>query len=369
MANSVEVLSIVEEALCRGHAAVSPWTATIVMITPIIPAKVYLQLVDVPMVVLQASSRFAKASARALVRVMAAFQWTRQVLNLGYLMLGSAGCKRMHGAFAKIFREPGLAGRDGTWRIRFARKQIVLPLQQATFWLDWDSALSIVGNDIEIKQTYEALCADPQRRPELFFDIGANYGTHSLLFLCQGIHAVSMEPNSTCHDKFRQLCAANGVVAHIEHVALGASPGEATIVYPERDTWLGSSHPGMLEALANQQGLKRETVRVACLDDYRELAQGKKTLLKIDTEGNELAVLQGASRFLSGIAPDIIFESFAGPGREALFDLLQGCGYSLRNLPHTAPFSTGPLTRENFLNSQQANFIALRDDKIQASST
>ena len=40
--------------------------------------------------------------------------------------------------------------------------------------------VSIVGHDIEVKETYAALIAS-DHRPTLFLDVGANYGLHSIL--------------------------------------------------------------------------------------------------------------------------------------------------------------------------------------------
>ncbi|CAA9891487.1 conserved hypothetical protein [Candidatus Methylobacter favarea] len=77
-----------------------------------------------------------------------------------------------------------------------------MPLTSERFWLDWDTAVSITGHDIEIKQTYEALIGSSEP-PELFIDIGANYGTHSLLFLVHQIKTITFEPNASCHDFFQ----------------------------------------------------------------------------------------------------------------------------------------------------------------------
>jgi hypothetical protein len=73
---------------------------------------------------------------------------------------------------------------DGLWRLRFAGTQIVLPLRRESFWLDWGFALGVLGHDAEVKRTYEMLLLSD--RPDLFIDIGANYGTHSMLMAAAG---------------------------------------------------------------------------------------------------------------------------------------------------------------------------------------
>jgi hypothetical protein len=58
---------------------------------------------------------------------------------------------------------------------------------------DWGLSLLVAGHDVEIKETYRYLLEE--RKPKLFFDIGANYGTHSLIFLTHGVRTISFEPN------------------------------------------------------------------------------------------------------------------------------------------------------------------------------
>jgi hypothetical protein len=171
---------------------------------------------------------------------MAAFTWSRQGLNAAYLALTPCHRATFHEWFAKIFRNTSVQARDGNWTVVFAGKSILMPLVSESLWLDWDTAVSIVGHDIEIKQTYEALIGSSTTKPTLFIDIGANYGTHSLLFLVHGIKTMTFEPNSSCHGCFARLCELNHVTPTIEGVALGAYHGYVKLSYPKRDTWLGS---------------------------------------------------------------------------------------------------------------------------------
>jgi hypothetical protein len=65
-------------------------------------------------------------------------------------------------------------------------------------WLDWFLALATLGDDSTVKKTYAAIVSS-SRKPDLFLDVGANYGTHSLLFLAHGIRTWSFEPNARCY--------------------------------------------------------------------------------------------------------------------------------------------------------------------------
>lgn len=304
---------------------------------------------------MQAAKRFVKST----VKLAATFPSTRSVLNTMYRALGPSQKRRFHGSLSRIFREGSLRGRDGTWKVFFADKAIYMPLSSQSFWLDWDSAVSILGHDIEVKQTYETLLRSERAKPEVFIDIGANYGTHSLLFLVHEVDTISFEPNSECEKVFRALCDLNGVTPAIENVALGARSGRAEIAYPERDTWLGSTNPEIIRRLGRPDGLIRRQVVQKTLDDYLPVITGRSTLIKIDTEGNELAVLQGAVEVLRAVKPIVIFESHADDGsRRPIYEFLGCRGYSISTLPYDPARSLQPLTYERFASHRATNFVA-----------
>ena len=202
----------------------------------------------------------AKFLIQNSVRMTAASSWSRQILNAVYLKLTPSQRVLFHRAFAKIFRNNYTQGRDGNWKVVFANKSILMPLTSEHFWLNWDSAVSIVGHDIEVKRTYEALIGLPSKKPNLFIDIGANYGTHSLLFLVHGIRTITFEPNSLCHDYFRKMCKLNQVTPKLETVALGRSHGYVELAYPKRNTWLGSTNTETINKLSLSQELVIEKV-------------------------------------------------------------------------------------------------------------
>jgi FkbM family methyltransferase len=224
--------------------------------------------------------------------------------------------------------------------------------------LSWDTAISIVGHDIEIKQTYKALIESAECRPDLFLDIGANYGTHSLLFLACGIPTLTFEPNSSCHAYFLHACATNKVAPHIEHIALGAEKGEVRLVYPKRETWLGSTNAHVIAELEKEAELVTETVQQSPLDDYLSRMKSNRVLIKIDTEGNELSVLKGAEAVLREVRPRIIFESREESERAALFDFFEARGYELFALPWSPRTPRKPLTREGLCSHSEDNFMA-----------
>src|SRR4051794_6146166 len=124
--------------------------------------------------------RLINEAIRGSVRAAAANQFTRPLLNAVYDHLPLAGQEWIHGKFVKIFYGKHIEGR---WNLHFSNRSITVPLTRGTSWLDWTVALSILGHDIDVKRVYLSAITSPVDRPDLFIDIGANTGTHSILFL------------------------------------------------------------------------------------------------------------------------------------------------------------------------------------------
>lgn len=300
---------------------------------------------------------------RNSVRLIIAFSWSRRVLNAVYLQLTPYQRSLVHQKFHNIFRSSFVRGRNGIWKISFQKKSILMPLTSERFWLDWDSAVSIIGHEIEVKETYRALI-DSSEAPELFIDIGANYGTHSLLFLVHHIKTITFEPNASCHDCFKQICKLNGVTPQLETVALGERDGYAELSYPESATWMGSTDAEVTKKLASTRKLVTEKVEQKMLDDYFPQIEHNRTLIKIDTEGTELSVLRGAIKILQEIKPIIIFECWGDSERTELFNFICSQNYKIYHLPWKPMDKTQPLKPNQFIDSSSTNFVALAIAKL-----
>ena len=131
-----------------------------------------------------------RLALQSVLRFVVTNSVCRKCLNGVYRRLSWAKKRAFHGKFAKIFREHKSTIAGGSWTVEFADKLIEMPLRPEWLWLDWDSAVSICGHDVEVKETYSSLIQS-STRPEQFVDIGANYGTHSLLFLVHGIETIT----------------------------------------------------------------------------------------------------------------------------------------------------------------------------------
>jgi FkbM family methyltransferase len=130
-------------------------------------------------------------------------------------------------------------------------------------------------------------------------DVGANVGQWSRPFLdlaeSRGrLDDVDLHAFEPCPATFRQLAKALGnSLVSLQEVALSDHPGKATLYIAPENSGVNSLHdiPGRHTA--------EEDVAVTTLDGYAQQARlSWIDLLKIDAEGNDLAVLKGACGLL-----------------------------------------------------------------------
>src|SRR6185436_8462194 len=130
---------------------------------------------------------------RAMMRAAVANAVLRPVVNAAYAVLPLEQTAAFHSWFWDVFRDgrDGMSG--GSWTVSFCGRSIRLPLRPESAGLDWGLSTAILGHDVDIKQTYAALLRGPGR-PGLFIDVGSNFGTHSILFVANGIPTISLDP-------------------------------------------------------------------------------------------------------------------------------------------------------------------------------
>ena len=304
----------------------------------------------------------AKGFFQSLCRYAVVRTGLRNDLNRFYNRLNYKERVFFHYLFSDIFRNRPAPAIDARWQIRFNQKTIHLPLQTETLWLDWDLAVSIVGHDVEVKSFYERFI-NGMERPANFFDIGANYGTHSLLFLSQGCQAVTFEPNPECQPFFRRFLQLNSLQGRWEPVAVGEGRSNAELVFPKNDTWNGSLQKNYQQELAAYKDLISIQVPVISVDDYVSETNIWPDIIKIDTEGFELNVLKGARKTLEQSHPVIIFESNKPAERNDLFSLLAGLGFQVYDLEEFF-VRKEPLASQGFTISRQVNFVAVKENVL-----
>lgn len=241
---------------------------------------------------------------------------------------------------------------SGRWTVDVAGRRIILPLTR-DFPDAWPTAIGFHGYDPELHALYEVLLRGP-RPPRVVFDVGAHYGLHTLRFLVHGARVLAFEPNPDCHRWLRAWCAANGVACELEPVAVGEGAATVVLAVPEGDTCRASILPDVRARWRNAM-VHTVTVRQVALDDIVAERGLVPDLVKIDTEGAELAVLRGAADLLR-TAPTLVFESWRElEARRALWSMLDKHGYAVAAVDGSPP---QPLTRADFAEARATNFLA-----------
>lgn len=222
-------------------------------------------------------------------------------------------------------------------------------------WLDWDGALAVLGHDHEVKDFYSKIL-NSSLRPDLFVDVGANYGIHTALFLSAGVRALSFEPNPDCVPYFTELAEANEFTDFCwQGIAIGETRNEAKLIFRPMDTWLGAISLSD-SATSEQSGAHVVNVSVQALDDVPDIFG--RCLTKIDVEGHEIFVMRGGRKFFREKSLFVVFESNDGSCRGALFDEFVSLGYSVERVPVPAVERSIPLSRDGFIGAAGTNFVA-----------
>jgi FkbM family methyltransferase len=157
--------------------------------------------------------------------------------------------------------------------------------------------------------------------PRRILDVGAAIGYYTMMFheVWPEAEIWAIEPSSR---NFRYLMANTGHIPNVRHIPFAAGEGTYThtIAMPtvEQKTWQNNpgGNCGIMTLFGDSQ-LFREEVPV----------------VKIDTEGYETKVIEGAARLLSKSRPSLHVEfiksnqKLAGEGDHELQDLIQSFGY------------------------------------------
>jgi FkbM family methyltransferase len=163
---------------------------------------------------------------------------------------------------------------------------------------------------------------DPRR---LAIDIGANRGiwAHEMAKLCPSVWA--FEPNPKLYD-FLHRAAGPRVTCHA--IALSDSEGEAELMVPGADGRYSnqgaSLNPDKIAGAAHM----RVAVRTASLDALDPPPVG---FMKIDVEGHEQAVLEGARGVIARDRPVMIIEieeRHTGIDLDTALDFVESLGYT-----------------------------------------
>lgn len=146
-------------------------------------------------------------------------------------------------------------------------------------------------------------------------DVGANKGQFlTLASKCLAGRRFTIHSFEPSRSAYEQLCenAREHRHAVLNNCGLGREPGELKLFYNA----VGSELASLTKRRLDHYGIKMdlsETVKISTVDDYcREHRIERIGLLKIDVEGHELDVLNGAEKMFQKSAIDLVTFEFGG---------------------------------------------------------
>jgi len=184
---------------------------------------------------------------------------------------------------------------------------------------------------------------------DVFWDVGANVGYFSLVAGTALNHRgriIAFEPGKNAYARLAENLALNPY-RNIQAfpVAVTDQEGEA-VLHLAGD--IADSSASLYPAAQAQAG--QEVCRTVALDHFlREENLPPPDLIKLDAEGAELAVLQGAAGLINDSPPLFLIEMeeknlrAAGASKAAVAQFLTGCGYRAAHLSKGRWFATADL--------------------------
>ena len=164
-------------------------------------------------------------------------------------------------------------------------------------------------------------------------DVGANIGNHTLYLRSFVVdHVLAFEPNPAVLPALRDNVAAHVDRCTVVAKALGAAPAGGRIdLAPENAGNVAMARVVVEPASGDAHGDGGNVVVSTLdgeLDAWREAHPGVRPILvKIDVEGMELDVLEGARRLLGTLHPDLFVEAATPAHLAALVRHLEPYGY------------------------------------------
>lgn len=204
-------------------------------------------------------------------------------------------------------RYPGLAGAIGRawgrrigWRLPRGQRMII------------DSPLEVIQSQILYKGVYEPAITDllssVARQGSVFIDVGGNIGYYSTLMAYSGCTVHTFEPLPRLAARLRENIALNHLEPRVSiaNFALSSTEGAATLHVAIRED--DGSH-SLIEGV-EAPAFDKIQVKTLRLDTYIESRRVPRVdIIKIDVEGAESLVLDGAVKVLKDCRPVVVLES------------------------------------------------------------
>ena len=174
-------------------------------------------------------------------------------------------------------------------------------------------------------------------------DVGAYLGIFSIISAMSGARQViALEPNVFVLDSLRKNLEINGVDKTVQILSLGASneiSEVALLTMPNRPRSSGAfldleSKESIVydSGFRKYEGVRQNIVKVSTLDNVLAKECNDIEVIKIDVEGYEMFVIEGANRILREQQPSLIIEIVDSRQKAKMDSKLAEYGYSSGSL-------------------------------------
>jgi FkbM family methyltransferase len=222
---------------------------------------------------------------------------------------------------AQITRHVRFPGRERILRILFPPEYFRFKYEEKVVYYDKGLRLRCdLGSYIEWSIFFKGYYAPDLSlalkhfvKPGMFvIDVGANIGAYTLIFGKQvgpRGKVISVEPNPETYDRLLYNIEFNGLedTVKVFKIALSDKPGEGTLFVPEKN----HPHRGIASLQKYSDSLTTDfKVKIETLDGLaNKLNLPRIDFLKVDTDGSDAFVLEGARTTLQHFHPMIVFEA------------------------------------------------------------
>lgn len=181
---------------------------------------------------------------------------------------------------------------------------------------------------------YQALQTRVRLDGAVAWDVGAHFGYHSLALAAQGARVVAFEPNIINASRLQQNLARNPRLARLVKLRQEAlSDREGTLEFVQSvdleetssGSHLATATPPAAEAA--YESFLRTKVSCVRADKLVDSGEAPPAVIKVDVEGAELLVMEGANEMLRRHRPLLLVEVHHIRLMFHLRPLLEGCGY------------------------------------------
>lgn len=169
---------------------------------------------------------------------------------------------------------------------------------------------------------------------EVVYDVGASYGILSAMLARAGAEVHAFEANPDVIERHREFVECNGGGVVTQAVCVGERGGDVEFYRAPGLSSVASSRHSVVRRRHGEASVVR--VPLLALDDYAASRGHVPGCLKIDVEGSEWMVIEGARRVMEAARPDIVMEThpqqLIGAEMEGLCSRLEEWGYPLFDL-------------------------------------